>query len=63
LLTLQSTIDGKPLMRLRLSGGETDHAYMRLFEPTDNYAGCEVWFDDTQLDIDTVRYMVVRLNG
>lgn len=62
LLTLQNIEDGKPLMRLRLSGGETDRSYVRLFESTDSYAGCEVWFDDTRLDIDTIRYMVVRVD-
>lgn len=50
----------EPLMRLRVVA-EKESDYTRLFEPSDGYGGCEVWFDEQRLDIDTVRYMVSRL--
>ncbi len=60
LLTLQSVEDNRPLLRLRPVGDGTDDTYTVLFQATDGYVGCEVWFDETRLDIDAVRYMVAR---
>ena len=36
--------------------------YSTLFKAADGYDGCEVWYDEARLDIDTVRYMVSRFN-
>lgn len=63
LLTLMDAQSLRPLLRLRPISDQADKAYTTLFEATDGYSGCEVWFDDEQLDIDTVRYMVLRLTN
>ncbi len=63
LLTLIDAQSLRPLLRLRPPSENTDKSYTTLFEATDGYSGCEVWFDDEQLDIDTVRYMVLRLTN
>lgn len=63
LLTLVSTEDNRPLLRLRVPSDDGDEGYIQLFEPSEGYAGCETWFDEERLDIDTVRYMVSRLGG
>lgn len=63
LLTLLDTQSMQPLMRLRPMTEESDDGYVTLFKQTDGYDGCEVWFDETKLDMDTVRYMVSRLTN
>ena len=52
----------RPLLKLRTSIGEERDGYTTLFEATDGYDGCDVWFDDEMLNIDTVRYMVSQLH-
>ncbi|MBQ4613252.1 MAG: hypothetical protein IJB26_06895 [Clostridia bacterium] len=54
--------DDEPLMHLRVVS-EDESDYELLFEPSEGYGGCEVRFDGQRLDIDTVRYMVSRLEG
>ncbi len=63
LLTLMDAQSRRPLLRLRPMGDNEDKAYTTLFEATDGYDGCEVWYDTSSLDIDTVRYMVLRLTN
>ena len=67
LLTLLDADTRKPILRLRPLSDHKDEsddgdAYTTLFEAADGYDGCEVWYDPTLLNIDTVRYMVSRLN-
>ena len=62
LLTVWDTHRGRPLLKLRTSIGEERDGYTTLFEATDGYDGCDVWFDDEMLNIDTVRYMVSQLH-
>lgn len=62
-LTVVSLTDDRPLLRLRTPSGDKDKNYVQLFEPSEGFVGCEVWFDEQTLDMDTVRYMVSRLNG
>lgn len=61
-LTILSMEDARVLMRLRVPTDQKDNGYTQLFEPSDGTVGCEVWFDEQEFDIDTVRYMVSRLN-
>ena len=61
LLTVLDAESRHPLLRLRPIAEDREKEYTTLFKATDGYGGCEVWFDDEQLDIDTVRYMVLRL--
>lgn len=61
LLTLLDVATQRPLLRLRPITKDDENAYTTLFKAADGYGGCEVWFDDARLDIDTVRYMVLRL--
>ncbi len=61
-LTLLHTQSQQPILRLRPIAQDRDAAYTTLFKATDAYEGCEVWYDSEQLDIDTVRYMVLRLS-
>lgn len=60
-LTLLDAQNLRPLLKLRPISDKADKSYTTLFEASDGYSGCEVWFDDEQLDIDAVRYMVLRL--
>ncbi len=62
LLTLTDTKTQQPLLRLRPIAEKKDTAYTTLFKATDGYDGCEVWYDSEQLDMDAVRYMVLRLS-
>ncbi len=62
-LTLLTVADERPLLRLRPLTGKDDKTYTELFSAADGYAGCEVWFDDSRLDMNTVRYAVARLEG
>ena len=62
-LTLVSLADNRPILRLRVPSDDENESYTMLYEPTEGYAGCEAWFDEELLDIDTVRYMVSRLNA
>ncbi len=62
-LTLSDHEEDKPLLRVRPVGETKDRNFSTLFEPSDGYAGCEVWFDSERLDIDAVRYMIVRMEG
>ncbi len=61
-LTVWDTDNDRPLLRLRPIAEERDDAYTVLFDATDSYDGCEVWFDAERLNIDTVRYMVSQLS-
>ncbi len=62
LLTVWDTDSDRPLLRLRPIADGGDEEYTILFEATDSDAGCEVWFDEERLNIDTVRYMVSQLS-
>ncbi len=59
-LTLLTVADAKPLVRLQPIAEEREDGYTVLFRESDEYAGCEVWFDDARLTADAVRDMVVR---
>lgn len=61
LLTLLDVQGKCPLLRLRPVTKDRENRYTTLFAATDGYGGCEVWFDSERLDIDAVRYMVLRL--
>ncbi len=61
LLTVLDVKSRRPLLHLRPIAEDREKEYTTLFKATDGYGGCEVWFDDEQLDIDAVRYMVLRL--
>ncbi len=61
-LTLLDAEREQPLMRLRpIESGLTD--YVVVFDATEQYAGCAVWYDKELLDIDRVRYAVSRLEA
>ncbi len=65
LLTLMDAAERRPIMRLRPLTEDKDESddeetYTLLFKAADGYDGCEVWYDEARLDIDTVRYMVSR---
>ena len=61
LLTLSNAQSKQPLLRLRPVTKDREDRYTTLFAAADGYGGCEVWFDSDVLDIDAVRYMVLRL--
>lgn len=61
-LTIWDIARGRPLLKLRAGTDQERDEYVTLFEATDGYEGCDVWFDDEALNIDTVRYMVSQLN-
>ncbi len=63
LLTLYNAAQQKPLLRLRPITKTMPKGYTVLFEASDMYAGCAVWYDEQQLDMDAVRYMVARWEG
>lgn len=69
LLTLLDADSLNPILRLRSltddqdDNDREDDPYITLFEAADGYDGCEVWYDPSLLDIDTVRYMVSRLTA
>ena len=60
LLTLLDADSARPLLRLRPLMDSQSKDYTTLFKAADGYDGCEVWYDTSSLDIDTVRYMVSR---
>lgn len=60
-MTVWDTDRGRPLLKLRISVDGEQEGYTALFEATDGYDGCEVWFDEEVLNVDTVRYMVSKL--
>ncbi len=62
LLTIWDTANNQPLMRLHVPTDGARKGYTTLFEAADGYDGCEVWFDEERLNIDTVRYTVSRLD-
>lgn len=62
LLTLLDADSLRPILRLRPITEDNEKTYTTLIKAADGYGGCEVWFDDERLDIDTVRYMVSRLS-
>jgi hypothetical protein len=62
LLTLLDA-DNRALLRLRPATDNEDDDYTTLFAAADGYDGCEVWYDESILDMDTVRYMVSRLTA
>lgn len=62
LLTVWDIARERPLLKLRATANKQWDEYTTLFEATDTYDGCDVWFDEEALNMDTVRYMVSKLS-